>query len=67
MFLFYDARLNEIEVNNIASNILTEQDKKYRDLELSESVERMQNEKYVVRLKALKKERLFIRMLLGEN
>ena len=53
---FYsDARLNEIEENNIASNILTEQDKKYRDLELSESVERMQNENYVVRLKTPKK------------
>jgi len=53
---FYsNARLNEIEENNIASNILTEQDKKYRDLELSESVERMQNENYVVRLKTPKK------------
>ena len=53
---FYsDARLNEIEENNIASNILTEQDKKYRDLELSESVERMQSENYVVRLKTPKK------------
>ena len=53
---FYsNARLNEIEENNIASNILTEQDKKYRDLELSESVERMQSENYVVRLKTPKK------------
>ena len=53
---FYsNARLKEIEENNIASNILTEQDKKYRDLELSESVERMQNENYVVRLKTPKK------------
>ena len=53
---FYsNARLNEIEENNIASNILTEQDKKYRDLELSEFVERMQSENYVVRLKTPKK------------
>ena len=53
---FYsNTRLNEIEENNIASNILTEQDKKYRDLELSESVERMQSENYVVRLKTPKK------------
>ena len=53
---FYsNARLKEIEENNIASNILTEQDKKYRDLELSESVERMQNENYVVRMKTPKK------------
>ena len=41
----------EIQQNNIPSNILTEQDKKFRNLELSESVNRMKEENYVVRLR----------------
>ena len=52
---FYsEKRKGQIEANNIASNILTEQDKKYRDIDISESLERMKNEDYVVRLKVPK-------------
>ena len=49
---FYSAeRLNNIEKENIPSNILTQQDQKYRNISIDESINRMKNENHVIRLK----------------
>ena len=49
---FYPAeRLQTIKEKNIPSDIVAEYDTRYRDLDITESMERMTNENYVVRLK----------------
>ena len=44
-------RLQKIKQDKIPSNILTQQDKKYRHIPLEEALIRMKNEDYVIRLK----------------
>ena len=52
---FYSTeRLKNIEKENIPSNILTQQDQKYRNISLDESITRMKNENHVIRLKVPK-------------
>ena len=49
---FYpQSRLDTIEEKNIPSDVVAEYDKRYRDLDCSESFERMNNENHVIRLK----------------
>ena len=49
---FYNKkRQEEINNNNIPSNIITEYDKQFRETNISESIKRMQKENHVVRLK----------------
>ena len=49
---FYpDERVNTIKEKNIPSDIVAEYDKRYRDLDITESIERMSNENHVIRLK----------------
>ena len=47
-------RLKNIEKENIPSNILTQQDQKYRNISIDESITRMKNENHVIRLKVPK-------------
>ena len=52
---FYSTeRLKNIEKENIPSNILTQQDQKYRNISIDESITRMKNENHVIRLKVPK-------------
>ena len=52
---FYSAeRLKNIDKENIPSNILTQQDQKYRTISIDESITRMKNENHVIRLKVPK-------------
>ena len=52
---FYSAeRLKNIDKENIPSNILTQQDQKYRNISIDESITRMKNENHVIRLKVPK-------------
>ena len=44
-------RLNMIKEKNVPSDIVAEYDKRFRDLDVSDSIERMSNENHVVRLK----------------
>ena len=44
-------RKQNIKENNIASNIITQQDRKYRDINILELQARMKKEDYVIRLK----------------
>ena len=49
---FYpDERLKTIKEKNIPSDIVAEYDTRYRDLDITESIERMTNENHIVRLK----------------
>ena len=49
---FYpQSRLDTIKEKNIPSDIVAEYDKRYRDLDASEAIERMNNENNVIRLK----------------
>ena len=49
---FYpQSRLDTIQEKNIPSDIVAEYDKRYRDLNASEAIERMNNENHVIRLK----------------
>ena len=52
---FYSTeRLKNIDKENIPSNILTQQDQKYRNISIDESIARMKNENHVIRLKVPK-------------
>ena len=49
---FYtEERLTMIKEKNIASDIVAEYDRRFRDLSFSESIDRMSNENHVIRLK----------------
>ena len=49
---FYpQSRLDTIQEKNIPSDVVAEYDKRYRDLNTSEAIERMNNENHIIRLK----------------